>query len=182
MLFMVDERWHACCKRLAPTEEMIMRKKFVMLLMTVVTLFLAMNVQAQQYGISRFERLQTMSLDLRDQSRMMYQTARREFPVFRRDAYVINRLYRVYDEAANFQRQVERNYDNPEALRRAYQRLYSAWYEADYVMRNTNRFGYLNNEFRSVSYMVHRIGRSIPGYDYGRDRYQDDDYDYDYED
>jgi len=146
---------------------------FVVILMTIGTAY-AQYHEDRRYDPRSLEGAQTVTNDLMQQTRSLYLTAEREFPRFRSDNYVIDQMYRLYDESANFRKQMQRNYDNPEALRRSYQRLYSAWYNLDYAMQRTNRFGYLNDELRTVSDMVHELGRSLS--DYGVDVDHREDY------
>lgn len=163
-----------------------MRKTFAIFLMTAVVLSVAGVAQAQ-YGIGRFERMQILANDLKESTRNLYLRADRHFPRYssRSDRYLVNSMYRLYSRAADFENQLERNFDDPNALRRSYQRLYSAWYNAQYFMQGRYGYGPFLYEFRQVSLMVNQLGRAIPGISYDRrydnfdddrfDRYDDDD-------
>ena len=158
-----------------------MKGKLGIFIISMVLILSAGAVQAQ-YGIGRFERVQIMASDLEDSSRALYLRAERQYPRFRSDFQVLQTLRRVQDRAIDFRIQVERNFDNPDAIRRAYQRLYSAWYDAQYVMDRGTRMGFLVDEFEVISSMVHELSNDIIGMGYRGPRYdRDRDYD-DYED
>jgi hypothetical protein len=155
-----------------------MKSKGGFFLLFVVLIGLAGTVQPQQSGIGRFERMQNLASNLQDATRSMYLRAERQFPQFRSDLYVLNRLYNLRQRAADFRHQLERNGDNYDALRRSYQRLYSAWYDADYVIRGRSQFGLgnLNDEFYEVSVIVRDLGHSLGIQNRGFYDYDDDDY------
>ena len=154
-----------------------MRQKFVLALIFVVVVLVTGSAQAQ-YGIGRFEQLQILSNDLKETARGLYLSADRQSSRFSRsERYMVENLYRIYARAADFENQLQRNHNDPDALRRSYQRLYSVWYDAEYSMQGRG-YGPFLNEFRQVSLMVNQLGRRIPGVEHD-DRY--DEFDEDFE-
>ena len=159
-----------------------MRIKVSLVVFASIFLLLAGVAQAQ-VGIGRYERLQIAAHDLEEQARLLHFRAERQNSRSRSDTYVVNRLHRLHDAAASFHDQVERNFDDPGTVRRAYQRLAYAVSDADYALRRSYRYGHLNYEFRQVTRGVNIVQRLLPGYRYDRyDNDHDNDHDYDHDD
>ncbi len=156
--------------------------KFILFITTLVVASGVAN--AQQYGIGRFERVQIIANDLEDAMRALYLREERQWPRSRSDVYVTRVLYRLHNQTANFQNQIERNFQNRERINLEYRRLLSTMRETEYTLNRLPRAGYLYRDLQLVSNLVHQMGRNL--YAYG-DRYRDDrndrnDDDYDYDD
>ena len=146
---------------------------------------------AQQYGIGRYERAQVLSNDLMDATRMLYLREERQWPRYRGDSNMLRVLYRLRQQATNFNHQLQRNFDDRDRVNLEYRRLVSTVREAQYML-NRMPYGYFYEDMRVVTSLVHQVGRTLypdrayrDGRDYDRDydRDRDDDFDdYDYED
>jgi hypothetical protein len=171
-------------------------KKFIKLFLFVTVLFVTSGVAyAQQYGIGRFERVQILANELDDSTRALYLREERQWPRYRGDVYILRLLNRLHNQAANFQNQIERNFNDRERINLEYRRLVSTFRETEYMLNRVPRSGYLYRDLQVVSNLVNRLGRNLYAYgdryrdrdDYGYDRndgyddYDDDDYD-DYDD
>ncbi len=159
--------------------------KALKLFLIVAVLFVTSGAAQAQYGIGRFERVQILADELEETTRMLYFQQERERPRVRGDVQILRSFYRLHNLAANFENQVQRNFNNRERLDLEYRRLASAARETEYMFNNHRLFGrgYLYRDFQVVSNMVNELGRALysRGNRYGhgdRDRY-DRDRDYD---
>ena len=156
--------------------------KALKLILLVAIVFVTSGIaNAQQYGIGRFERVQILANELEDSTRALYLRQERQWPRYRGDVQILRNLYRLHNQAANFQNQIQRNFHNQERINLEYRRLSSTLRETEYFLsRLSSGRSYLYSDFRVVSNLVHDLGRSM--YAYG-DRYRDRDYrDYDDDD
>jgi hypothetical protein len=139
---------------------------------------------AQEFGIGRFERVQILANDLESVTRSLYLREDREWPRTRRSEYMRRVFYRLYNQAANFQNQLERNYDDRDRINLEYRRLASVARETQYTLDRVSRGGYLFRDMQTVNHLVQQIGRNLYAYGerYRDDRdYDDHDYDNDYD-
>jgi len=159
--------------------------KALKLLLFVTLLFVTSGVaNAQQYGIGRFERVQILANDLEDATRALYLRQEREWPRYRGDVQIVRNLYRLHNQAANFQNQIQRNFRDRERINLEFRRLSSTVRETEYMFDRIVGRGYHYRDLQLVSGLVNELGRAL--YAYG-DRYRemdryDDDRDYDDDD
>ena len=161
------------------------------LLIVVILVATAGIASAQQYGIGRYERAQVLSNDLMDATRMLYLREERQWPRYRGDSNMLRVLYRLRQQATNFNHQLQRNFDDRDRINLEYRRLVSTVREAQYML-NRMPYGYFYEDMRVVTSLVNQVGRTLypdrayrDGRDYDRDydRDRDEDFDdYDYED
>jgi hypothetical protein len=158
-----------------------------LLLLVAILCVTSSMASAQQLGIGRFERVQILANDLEDATRALYLRQERQWPRYRGDVQILRNLYRLHNQAANFQNQIERNFRDRERINLEFRRLSSTIRETEYFLnRMVGGRGYLYGDFRIISRIVNDMGRTLYAYgDRYRDRdrdYDDDDYDYDHDD
>jgi hypothetical protein len=164
-----------------------MAKALKLILLVAILSVTSSMANAQQYGIGRFERVQIIANDLEDSTRALYLRQERQWPRYRGDVQILRNLYRLHNQAANFQNQIERNFRDRERINLEFRRLSSTLRETEYYFsRVAGGRGYLYDDLRIVSNLVRQLGRNLYAYgDRYRDRdrdYDDDDDDYDYDD
>ena len=164
-----------------------MTKALKLILLVAIVFVTSGMANAQQYGIGRFERVQILANELEDSTRALYLRQERQWPRYRGDVQILRNLYRLHNQAANFQNQIQRNFNNRERINLEYRRLSSTLRETEYFLsRMVGGRNYLYGDFRVVSNLVNDLGRTLYAYgDRYRDRdrdYDDDDHDYDYDD
>jgi hypothetical protein len=155
--------------------------KALKVILLVATVFVTSGVaSAQQYGIGRFERVQILANDLENATRALYLRQERQWPRYRGDVQILRNLYRLHNQAANFENQIQRNFRDRERINLEFRRLSSTLRETEYYLsRMSGGRGYHYSDLRVVSNLVNDLGRSL--YAYG-DRYRDRDRDYDGDD
>lgn len=156
-----------------------MNKVMKLILVAAVLVVTSGVANAQQYGIGRYERVQGLTNDLEDLTRALYLREQREWPNFRGNRFTQRVLYRLYNQAANFDNQVERNFRDRDRINLEYRRLVGTFRETQYTLNRVSSMGYLYRDLQMVSHLVNQIGRNL--YAYG-EQYRDDRYDRDYED
>jgi len=149
--------------------------------------------RAQEFGIGRYERVQTIANNLESVTRSLYLREDRQWPRTRGSVYMQRVFYRLYNQSANFQNQIERNFDDRERINLEYRRLLSVARETEYTLDRVSMGGYIYRDMQLVQHLVQQIGRNLYAYgeryrddrrynDDQRDRYDPDDYDYDDDD
>ncbi|MCI0412139.1 hypothetical protein L0222_04965 [bacterium] len=169
--------------------------KSLKLLLIVAVLLVTSGAAHAQYGVGRFERVQIVANDLEEATRALYLRQEREWPRYRGDVQILRNLYRLHNLAANFENQVQRNFNNRQRIDLEYRRFASAVRETQYMFDRLVGRGYLYRDLQVVSSLTNQLGRTLYsggnryGYDdrYDRDRDyddndHDDDDDYDYDD
>src|SRR5918996_1896944 len=109
--------------------------KALKLILLVAIVFVTSGVaNAQQYGIGRFERVQILANELEDSTRALYLRQERQWPRYRGDVQILRNLYRLHNQAANFQNQIERNFRDRERINLEFRRLSSTVQETEYFL------------------------------------------------
>jgi hypothetical protein len=139
---------------------------------------------AQEFGIGRYERVQILANDLESVTRSLYLREDRVWPRTRGSQYMRRVFYRLYNQASNFQTQLERNFEDRDRINLEYRRLMSVARETQYTLDRVSTGGYLYRDMQLVNHMVQQIGRNLYVYGerYRDDRGYDDDYNYDPDD
>jgi hypothetical protein len=164
-----------------------MSKALKLIIVAAILFVTAGLANAQQYGIGRFERVQILANDLEDSTRALYLRQDRQWPRYRGDVRVLRHLYRLHNQAANFQNQVERNFHDRERINLEFRKLSSTLRETEYFLDRMIGFrGNIYGDLQVVRNLANQIGRNLYTYgnryrDYDRD-YDDYDYDDDYDD